>query len=125
MVIRTSKIEPTLSTISSNRTLNRLPRQHTDGFTHRHAAQTLAGPADQALQVIRFRTCRHDRMIGRLAPALENLDVAPLLRSQLGKQVVQHSHGDESRATACYQDSTFCQETQGQRLPPAVTPQRL
>src|SRR2546430_860630 len=29
MVIRTSKIELTLSTISSNRTLNRLPRQHT------------------------------------------------------------------------------------------------
>ena len=64
-------------------------------------------------------------MIGRLTSAFEDLNIAPLLGRQLSKHIFQHAHGDESGATACYQDSVSCQEPQGKRLQAPIGAQRF
>src|SRR5713101_3925903 len=64
-------------------------------------------------------------MVNRLAATLENLHRAAFFRGQLGQQVVQHTHGDESRATAGDQKTVGIQETKGQGLEPAVASKRF
>src|SRR5260370_18719284 len=64
-------------------------------------------------------------MVNRLAATLKNLHRAAFFRGQLGHEVVQDHHGDESRAPAGDQKTVGIQEAKGQGLEPAVASKRF
>src|SRR5205823_5131059 len=80
-------------------------------------------PAHDAFQIVRLRTQRRHRMIGRSAATFENLQRPTCLRRLVSQQIVQHLPFDQAGAAAHRQDAVLLQQLERLQKQSAVAAQ--